>query len=47
MIYIVSKKDHKHKDFLLNVNFKYAVKSYGNFKLDEKNAIQQKNHRKK
>ena len=44
---IVCKKYYKQKDFILNVNFKYAIKSYGNFKLDEKNAIQQKNHRKK
>ena len=44
---IVCKKYYKHKDFILNVNFKYAIKRYGNFKLDEKNAIQQKNHRKK
>ena len=33
---IVCKKYYKHKYFILNVNFKYAIKSYGNFKLDEK-----------
>ena len=33
---IVCKKYYKHKDFILNVNFKYVIKSYGNFNLDEK-----------
>ena len=43
---IVCKKYYKHKDFILNVYFKYVINSYGNFTLDENNIIQQKNHRK-
>ena len=39
---IVCKKYYKHKAFILNVNFKYAIKSYGNFKLDEKTQYNKK-----
>ena len=44
---IVCKKYYRHKEFTLNVNFKYVIKRYGNFNIDEKNIIQQKNHLKK
>ena len=39
---IVCIKYYKPKDFILNVNFKYAIKSYGNFKLDEKTQYNKK-----
>ena len=29
-------KYDEHKDVILNVNFIYVIKSYGNFNLDEK-----------
>ena len=42
---IVCKNYYKHKDFILNVNFKYAIKSYENSKLDDKTQYNKKNHR--
>ena len=39
---IVCKKYYKPKDFILNVNFKYAIKSYGNLSSMKKTQCNKK-----